>query len=117
MVENQEVAGGTQISPDVPVEPMGQTEPNFDQEKTVVSTVDQPSQPKSLDTVKQMFDSATLMQMEKGNPFKGNKDLNRTNKNRFVMNSETLKSPNDVGQGLLKLQQPIQEITPNFQTE
>ena len=82
---------------------MGQTEPNFDQEKKVASTADNPPQPKSLDTVKQMFDSATLMQMEKGNPFKGNNDLNRTNKNRFVMNSETLKSPNNVGSGLLRL--------------
>ena len=40
--------------------------------------------PKSLETVKQMFDSATLMKMENQNPFKGSKDLNRTSNNRFV---------------------------------
>ena len=40
--------------------------------------------PSSLDTVKQMFDSATLLRMENENPFKGNRDLNRTKNNRFV---------------------------------
>lgn len=30
-----------------------------------------------------MFDSATLMRLEKENPFKGSKDLNRTSNNRF----------------------------------
>ena len=43
----------------------------------------QDATPKSLDTVKQMFDSATLLRMENENPFKGNKDLNRTKNNRF----------------------------------
>ena len=47
----------------------------------------QDATPKSLDTVKQMFDSATLLRMENENPFKGNKDLNRTKNNRFVPRS------------------------------
>ena len=53
----------------------------------------QDATPKSLDTVKQMFDSATLLRMENENPFKGNKDLNRTKNNRFVPRSNGRPAP------------------------
>ena len=59
---------------DEPVTPLVVNNPNVTEEPD----------PKPLEEVKKMFDSATILRMEQENPFKGSNDLNRTNQNRFI---------------------------------
>ena len=61
---------------------------NSPKQKTAVSPYE------ASESVKQMFDSATLMRVEKEeNPFKGKQDLNRTKRHNFPPNNQRSESP------------------------
>ena len=48
------------------------------------SNINDRRSPATLDSIKQMFDSATMLKMKDKDPFKGNSLLNRTNESRWV---------------------------------